>query len=345
MSILYTAKTFIKKRLQILAALLGPHTRTPKKNQLLILMYHRILPIDDDRSQLEEPGMIVTPETFRHNLEIASEYFEFIKLSEWIDKKQNNIKLPDKACAITFDDGWADNHEFAFPILKEMNIPATIYLVADMVDTKKQFWPERLARTISTIAAEHSDKWSTSSLKWICDAVTKYNFSNRAPSKEEISQIIAHCKHLPDQEIHKRLSIIESELNLNTQSNNTPILNWSQINEMTTSGLIELGSHTCQHIRLGKETPSVTLEHEIIQSKKIIEKKSKQPVKTFCFPNGDYSNDSLELVKEHYSGTVTTTHGWNTEKSNLHLLKRIGLHEDIANNKTAFLARISGLMK
>lgn len=335
-------KKIIKRSIQTIAAHLGPHVRSARAPQLLILMYHRILPTNDERTKLEEPGMYVTPKTFRNNLRILTQFFEFIALSEWLDKKQKGLPLPDKACAITFDDGWADNYEFAYPILQEMEIPATIFIVSDMIGTNAQFWPERLARIVTLISTQQSQQWSTPELQWLRCAITDYKFLETAPSNEEITQLIAHAKQLPDHEIHIRLDQIESKLGLKNAPPNPSLLGWLQINEMVNSGLIEAGSHTCHHIRLNSQTPIEVIEKEIIHSKQIIERQLAKPVTTFCFPNGDYSETALKLVKKYYSGAVTTSRGWNSIESNKYLLKRIGIHEDIAKDRTAFLARISG---
>ena len=337
-----TIKRVIKRGVQYFAAGLGPHMRSPRDPQLLVLMYHRILPRDDVRARLEEPGMQVSPETFREHLSIASQYFDFISLSEWLERKSKNMALPQKACALTFDDGWADNYEFAFPILKELEIPATIFLVSDMIGTEQMFWPERLARLLSLIALQYPEVLSNPSLGWLRDSAPELQLSDKNLTSEELSLLFARIKCFPDQEIHERLNSLEAEMEVKVIPDKPPLLDWQQVNEMLKSGLVEAGSHTCHHIRLTEQTVHDVLVNEISASKEVIERQTGSPVKTFCFPNGDYSKEALELVKRQYLGAVITKSGWNTAESDSHLLQRIGVHEDVANDKTAFLARISG---
>jgi peptidoglycan/xylan/chitin deacetylase (PgdA/CDA1 family) len=286
--------------------------------------------------------MMVAPDTFKQHLRALQEYFEFIHLSEWLDRKAKGSPLPGKACVLSFDDGWADNHEFAFPVLQELGIPATIFLVADMIGTRAMFWPERLARMATEIAAKHPRYWSHAELDWLRQMPVSYGFNGTLPDSEEISELIAAVKRLTDHEIHARIDRIEAELQLECFDHPPSLLDWEQVHEMTASGLIELGSHTCNHTRLNSGTSADSLEHEVISSKQTIEEHSDCKVSTFCFPNGDYSPQALELVRQHYTGAVTTQSGWNTAQTDNYLLRRIGVHEDISGDKMAFLARISG---
>ncbi len=339
---LSSVKHLLKSGAQYCAARYGHHTRRFTQPQLLVLMYHRVLPAADPRARCEEPGMMVTPTSFQMQLEILRERFAMVKLADWVARRERGETLPPRACAITFDDGWADNHEFAFPILQQLKVPATIFLVADMLGTHRQFWPQRLAAMLTEIAEQQPRQWSHPSLDWIKSATSSYTFNTLAPTQEQLSELIAGAKLLPDNEIHRRLDTIASSLGLHCHAAAASILSWPQLREMLDSGLIEAGSHTCNHIRLTADTPRDDLEREIMQSKQQIEQLSGSAVRSFCFPNGDHSAAALSLVKQHYHAAVSTRHGWNSLASDVHLLHRIGVHEDIANTRTAFLARISG---
>lgn len=337
------AKRIVKRGLSHLAARLGPQVRKSSTPQLLVLMYHRILPEDDLRASFEEPGMLVTPDNFRWHLQLLQNHFEIVKLSDWLERKASQLPLPHKACAVTFDDGWADNHEFALPILEEVSAPATIFLVSDLIGTSQQFWPERLTRLLVKLSADHESEWkSHPGFDWLKQVTSNCSINESISSRDELAIVIKAAKTMPDREIQQHLDEAENVLGIDKQKTVPSLLNWDQAREMIDTNLIEVGSHTCHHVRLNDSISAEVMDREIKTSRINIEEKTGKMVKTFCFPNGDYTPAALELVRNQYLGAVTTRHGWNSATSDSYLLSRIGIHDDVTYDETAFLARISG---
>ena len=331
-----------KRVMQHMAARLGPHRRQTKTPRLLILMYHRILPEGDPRTLTEEPGMMVTPQSLAMHLEVIRRHFEPIHLSQWLRHRRDGAPLPLKACAITFDDGWADNYEFALPVLRAAGVPATVFLVSRLMGTGQTFWPERLTDLLRRVALERPEAFAMPEFDWLRSAGTHFGFADLPPTPEQCYALIAHAKALADGEIHRRLDAIEARLGLAEKLGPRALLSWEQVREMAANGLIEMGSHTRDHLRLDGHVAPDELEAQVVQSKAEIETHVGRPVELFCYPNGDYTAAALDLVKRHYLGAVTTAQGWNSGQTDPALLRRIAVHEDIAGDEIAFAARISG---
>lgn len=111
---------------------------TRYRQGFLILNYHSINP---------NHKYSTTPEDFDRQMKYLYENFQVIKLSE-INNENKNLKI-----IITFDDGFFDNYEYAFPILKKYNLPATIFLVSDFIfnniDITKNWIPYRGLRPLT----------------------------------------------------------------------------------------------------------------------------------------------------------------------------------------------------
>lgn len=89
----------------------------------LVLYYHRVGPFADGQPR----KMNVEPETFRHQLETVARRCRFMSINDLVDA------APPDAAAVTFDDGYRDVVAHALPVLREMRIPATFFIVAGAV--------------------------------------------------------------------------------------------------------------------------------------------------------------------------------------------------------------------
>lgn len=334
-------KQSIKRAVQHVAARVGPQCRTPRDPRLLVLMYHRVLPATHPDIADVEPGMMVTPDTLDMQLGLLRQHFTLMTLVEWLTRRAAGQPLPAKTCVVTFDDGWRDNADHAFPLLQKHQVPATIFLVSDWMGTQQEFWPERLARLLRHTATQMPARFADEDFAWLRQARTSFAFANTAPTREQLNQIFLHCKQWRDDTLHERLDALATSLALPAPT--TPaLMDWQQVSTMADSGLVEFGSHTRRHIRLNAQLDADTMAREIsLSSDRIAEAMGQRP-RTFCYPNGDYTEDAVNLVRQNYQGAVTTRSGWNTREADSHLLQRIGIHDDISRDPVSFLARLSG---
>jgi len=337
---LQAARTLARHGLQRAASRFGPQRRTSRSPRLWILMYHRILPAEQAAAEGEEPGMYVTPETFANHLRWVRECLHVVRLGEWVQRVQTGEIVPANACAITFDDGWRDNVEHALPLLVESNTPATVFAVSHMVGTTGQFWPNRLSRLLDQRgeAVLSDPAWG-----WLQQLAASLPGGLRSAltSAEARSALIHRCKQLSDALLNQRLDELERRPPALPPPPRS-LMNWEELRTMMDTGLVEIGSHSCHHYRLGPELSTEITQREIIASQKRLEAELGRPIPLFCYPNGDYTASAAVQVAKHYQAAVTTQRGINTADTPMNRLLRIGLHENATSHYHAFMARLSG---
>ncbi len=92
-----------------------------------IIMYHRI----DDRAEVSK--LSVMPESFKRQMSFLKRHnYNVVRLEELPDLLESG-KIPYKTIAITFDDGYENNYENAYPVLKEIGLPATIFISPGLI--------------------------------------------------------------------------------------------------------------------------------------------------------------------------------------------------------------------
>lgn len=320
-------KPFVKHLIALAKDVTGEHRRKSTSPKLWVFMYHRVLPESDPRYQLEEPGMVVTPATLRMHITEAQKCFTVVSLNDWVAKAKAGESLPEKACAFTFDDGWRDNMEYATPILKELNTPATLFAVVDKIGTDFRFWPNIIAQLMalnSPALAQHA------MLKDVYQAA-QYGFD-----RERLAECINNLKVYSEAEIFAVLEEVNWQQALKDQP--ADLLTWS---ELENAGF-EIGCHTSSHKRLDKGLNSEALRYEIVQSAVNLKAKAPDAQALFCYPNGNYHTEALELVQQNYNAAVTTKTGINRlDQLAWHELTRIPLHEDGSNTPLKFRAKLS----
>ena len=97
------------------------------------MLYHHIT---NEKFSKEQSISLISPEDFRLHMTAIKVNYTPISLREYIDYvlcDDGSKNIPDDSIIVTFDDGYSSNYEIAYPILKELEIPATIFVVTDTV--------------------------------------------------------------------------------------------------------------------------------------------------------------------------------------------------------------------
>lgn len=327
--LVHAAKSVLKSSLDQGAYFWGPHRAKSQHPRLWILTYHRVLPKSDPRYALEEPGMVVEPETFAMHMDLVQKHLTIVSLQDWLQRRDSGQALPPKSCAITFDDGWLDNYQYAFPILQDKGIPATVFVVTHMIGTNATFWPNRLAHVLE----QKPNAIETFPLERDKGELPL----NGNSSRETLSQIIAYLKQYPDDYIHRWLDDVDS-----TPPTSRSLMDWDELRTMADTGLVDVGSHSCHHYRLQSDLAAEVIAKEVSDSKHKLEEELQRPAQVFCYPNGDSSPLARELVANNYRAAVTTQGGINSaSKLRPFELLRISIHEDRCKTAPKLSSRLA----
>jgi len=129
-------RTFLKASLARAYAASGGLRRL-HAGRLVILTFHRVRPGGEEPATRAMRSLDVAVPDFRRILSRMREDYEPVALGDWAARASPPARA---SFAVTFDDGWADNHEHAFPVLRELGIPATIFLATGAVEDRTPFW-------------------------------------------------------------------------------------------------------------------------------------------------------------------------------------------------------------
>jgi len=252
---------------------------------VIVLLYHRVTTLPSDPEQLA-----VTPENFRAQMRHLKETVPLVRFDEdW-------SKVSKPAVAITFDDGYADNALEALPVLEELGVPATFFVITGTIGTRSEFWWHELERIILetqnlpqsfTLADDRSGRsWPTAipgeRQEFYQGIVRLMNDTDAGHRSDWLTQLRrwAHTgEGIADR--HRALSVDELRL-------------------LAGSSLVTIGAHTVTHSRLSSLSPDAQRE-EIALSKRELEAWTGREIATFSYPFGrrsDYTRESIALCRQ-----------------------------------------------
>jgi len=286
--------------------------RRRARDQLTIVLYHGV---DEkrDMGSYNYRGKFLTPERFEEHLRYYKRHYSVLPLDKAVALLVAGKNLPPYTLCITFDDGYANNYTYAFPLLRQYDLPATFFLTSDFVLRNVPLWVDRL---------EYSINMGT-----CCSAVHE---KVREDDRER-----ARLKRLPHDERMRELEALEERcgIRLDSFEGDASVyapLTREQIGEMRASGMM-MGAHTESHPILGGVDPK-TAEREILGSKEKLAATCGTISSVFAYPNGqpgDQDETIAKIVKQSgFIAAVTTVPGFNAAETDPYMLNRMSLDQD-----------------
>lgn len=275
---------------------------------LRILTYHRVAKLADTPHL--HPGLIsATPARFAEQMKFLKEHYRVIHLEQAVEAVQNNMPLPKRAVLITFDDGYRDFAENAWPILKSLGLPATLFVPTAYPDQpQRRFWWDKLHWVFKeNPPVSPLKKGGTNDSFPLKKGGANDSFSPKGGTTVfspldkgglkggSLKQIQSRVKTLP----HEQAMALVDELyeSAATKPNGAPtVLGWDELRRLAKEG-VTLGAHTQTHPILTRVSLEVARK-EIAGSQLDLQREIGSALPVFSYPDGGHNDEIVQTLIE-----------------------------------------------
>ncbi len=134
----------LARRFLYSSGLLSLYHRLRNADSLTVVTFHRTLCENDPRWATCDLDYTMPRDAFAQSLTFFRQHYNVVSMAQVLAARRGAATLPARALLVTFDDGWADNVEYALPELRAADVPGAVFVVADAVGRGQPFWQEQL---------------------------------------------------------------------------------------------------------------------------------------------------------------------------------------------------------
>jgi peptidoglycan/xylan/chitin deacetylase (PgdA/CDA1 family) len=268
--------------------------RAARGAEVRVLAYHRVLDIGDgSRFEFDQALVSATPERFRQQMELVRRRFRAVSSTKLIAALEGGRPLPRDAVIVTFDDGYDDNYRFAFPILRELGVPATFFVSTGHIDSGLPYAYDWLVHMVCVATAPKLD-------------VPEVDLQVALPVTLAQRQALAadlldRMKWLDDTAQNAIITRLERDWSMpRTPHADCRPMSWEQLREMQAAGM-DIGSHGVNHRMLAR-LPTAVMADEVRGSKQALDRELGVAGRTLSYPVGGpnaYSEDVIASVRDN----------------------------------------------
>lgn len=246
-----------------------------KKNSATILLFHRVHPV---RDPMWDP---MDPAKFDRILQFVKKKYTVLPLLEILHQIPAGKK---PVAAVTFDDGYRDFIEYSLPIMENLQIPSSLYVVTDCISKGRPTWTFEVDYLFS-----HTNRlkihWSQD-MDFLPENLRQDKFVNK---QELIKFCLVFKQYIKKVQSEKR-NIMIADLFRSFDDVSIPgnlMMTWAEVNQVISAG-VEVGSHTVTHSPLATLAPD-ELDMELQQSRTAYFEHTGAMPQVISYPVGSYN--------------------------------------------------------
>jgi peptidoglycan/xylan/chitin deacetylase (PgdA/CDA1 family) len=290
----------------------------------MVLRYHAVTD-GTDEVVYAAPDVCMPVDAFRLQMAFVRRAYTVVPLDVLVEALARGGPLPPRALAVTFDDGYADNHRLAMPVLRELGLPATVYLATGAVDGRQPFWVSAVRAIALGAAADALDVPGAAPLPL-------GSLAARRTAAKALTRLLVP---LDAEERTARIATLAAAggVDLDRALAGT-MLTWAAVRELAAAGWT-IGAHTVTHGNVALMGPGPA-EAEMAGSRAAIEAAIRAPVHHFCYPNsgGEHAYFGPEPVailrRLGFRSAVTSRPGALRPATDPFLVPRLGVSPRLA---------------
>lgn len=298
----------------------------PLWSGLLTFNYHRIG--QPDGSPLDHALWSATAEEFDRQMRHLKRNFDVIGLCELQRALSEIGSRRSRFAMVTFDDGYRDNFEVAFPILKSHGLPGVFFIATGFLDHAHPAWWDEVAWMINSATVKElrlSDRWTCSPL----------TLTDRSRA-EAIRELLAVCYRLHDDDRAGFLNELSERCGTGRAAEELADclwMNWDMIREMRSEGM-SIGAHTVTHPVLSRLSYEDQCR-ELSQSRMRLEQELNEPVTALSYPVGrrdSFNEDTHRALRANGIEWAFSYYGGHTGTGPVDQfdIPRVGIERDVS---------------
>ncbi len=291
--------------------------------RVLVLSYHRVTPDFAESAKEGLPSLLVSARTLRRQLEQVGRTHDLVSLDEAARVLREPRGAPGRdVAAVTFDDGYADNHHAALPVLAALRVPATVFVATGYVGTERRMPHDRIFAALAELARRSVPLRRAAldpPLQALLDA------SARPQPTKALERLIATLTHA---QLLEMAAALEARAGLTEQDlpPGSRLLSWEEVRALDAAG-ISIGGHSVNHAVL-PNLPVDEARREIAGCRDAIAERLGRPPRHFAYPNGYHSQAVRRAVAEAgFETAMTTEDRENARGSDPYRVRRKALWE------------------